>query len=236
MAETYNINGIILKRMPFREVDSLITVYSREKGKLFLVARGTKKISSKLAGHIEPLSSSKIMVARGKIYDYLSAVVSDDSFRFIKEDLDKIKIASRGIKVFNELVKENLSEEKLFLVLHNFLEFLNQKHVKVENELFSSVFILKLLSELGYRPVFNQCVECGNKFSNENLKFDFSKSGIICSECQCDNQHLILTPNAIDALLLILKLEYKELNNENINNNYKEINHFVKLFYKYNFV
>ena len=47
MEETYNTKAIILNRQPFRERDSRVTIFSLERGKLILVARGTKKITSK---------------------------------------------------------------------------------------------------------------------------------------------------------------------------------------------
>ena len=69
MEETFNTKAIILKREPFWEADTRVVVYSLEKGKLHLIARGTKKISSKLAGHLEPMNFVDLMVVRGKQFD-----------------------------------------------------------------------------------------------------------------------------------------------------------------------
>ena len=55
MDETYNFEAIVLNRYAFRESDSRVILYSREKGKLELVARGTKKIKSKIS-YIELLN------------------------------------------------------------------------------------------------------------------------------------------------------------------------------------
>ena len=56
------------------------------------------------------------------------------------------------------------------------MDFLNNKNIEVEDELFLGIYTLKLLSELGFRPVLDQCVECGCSVSADNIKFDLVKN------------------------------------------------------------
>ena len=76
--------AIILKREAFLENNSRVFIYSQNFGKLDLVARGTQKISSKLAGHIEPLNLCEIMIIKGKQYNYLGSALCENSFLNIK--------------------------------------------------------------------------------------------------------------------------------------------------------
>ncbi len=105
MEATYQIKAIILNRMAFSEDDTKVIIYSQTKGKLELVARGTKKIKSKLAGHVEPITLSDLMVVHGRQYDYVGNAVTQKSFANVKSDLDKLMIVGRIISIFNKIIK-----------------------------------------------------------------------------------------------------------------------------------
>lgn len=153
MEETFYTKAIVLKRTAFREVDSKVTVYSLEKGKLDLVARGTKKILSKLAGNLEPISLVGVMVIRGKQFDYVGAINGENIFAKIKQDLDKVNIAGEIIKIFDRLVKENEPDKNLFSLLGNFFIYLESLSNEY-NRIIELIFKLKFLDSLGYRPDF----------------------------------------------------------------------------------
>lgn len=155
MQDTYYIKAIILKRTSFREYDSKVTVYSLEKGKIDLVARGTKKILSKLAGHLEPLTLTDIMVVRGKQFDYIGSAVSENVFKELKHNYEKLNLAGEAINIFNKLVKEEEPDRKLFSLLGNFFIYLNNLSDNF-NQPLSIAFKIKLINHLGYRPNFKK--------------------------------------------------------------------------------
>jgi len=59
------VEAVILRHADWGEADRLLTLYSREQGKLRAIAKGVRKIQSRKAGHLEPFTRSKIMLARG---------------------------------------------------------------------------------------------------------------------------------------------------------------------------
>src|SRR4030042_5207268 len=75
----YTANGIILKRRGWGEADKIITVFTREYGKLRLMAKGVRKLTSRRSGHLEPFRMVKITVHAGKKMDYITEVESDNS-------------------------------------------------------------------------------------------------------------------------------------------------------------
>ncbi len=129
MEATYPTKAIILKREPRGEDGSRVVVYTPDKGKLELVARGTKKIQSRLAGHIEPLCLSNIMVIRGKRFDYIGSAVSENSCLNIKNNLDKIQAAGKAVRIFNKLVKEGQADKETFRLLKDWLNILNEQNI-----------------------------------------------------------------------------------------------------------
>lgn len=217
MDDTKHSQAIILNRSDYRESDSLITCYTRNFGKLSLVARGTKKIKSKLAGHLEPISLADILVVKGKGFDYVGSALGTDAFLGIKDNLNKIYYAGRSIGWFNRLVKEEQVDERLFLLLSYWLEVLDNyppaEFTKENGELFFIFFALKLMAELGYKPEMHQCLNCHEKIKPGKNYFNLKNGGIICDNCLekerqtqeiSSNELLTISDNCIKLMRFIM--------------------------------
>ncbi|MDP2736294.1 MAG: DNA repair protein RecO [bacterium] len=240
MEETFNVKALILNRKPFSEDGSKVTVYSENLGKLELVARGTKKIKSKLAGHLEPISLAEIMVVRGKQYNYIGAAVSQNCYASIKNDLAKLEAAGQAIRIFNKIIKAEQADVEIFKLLNNFLDVLNEEATgKNSLELLLWLFIFKLLVKLGHKPELYNCVNCQIKISPLGNKFDLAKGGLVCEKCltkPAEMNQLIISENSIKILRLADKSNFKELDKVSLNINIKrEVINIIGLFYNYNF-
>jgi len=181
--------AIILNRQSYRENDSLVVIYSLKYGKERLAARGTKKLHSKLAGHLEPLSLVDVMILEGKSGLYLGSAITRDAYLEIKADLNKIYYAGRALSWFNNLVKDREADEKLFFLLGEWLEIVNnyldldQKFSKERGELFLVAFWLKLLTTLGYSLQLQECLDCHKKIKAGENYFNLVNGGLICRDC-----------------------------------------------------
>lgn len=239
MEETYNIKALILNHRPFLEDGSKITVYSENSGKLELAARGTKKIKSKLAGHLEPISLAEIMVVRGRRYDYIGAAVSEDCYANIKNNLSKIKAAGEAIKIFNSIIKFGESDQEIFSLLKNYFDFLNGASIKSDYDLFVQLFIFKLLIKLGHGPELYNCVNCRIKIVPAGMKFDLTKGGLVCARCSPKEDkanQLTISENSVKLLRLAEKNEFIKLFKIKIDKKIEnEIVKIVSSFLNYNF-
>jgi len=236
MEETFNIKALILNRKPFSEDGSRVTAYSENLGKLDLVARGTKKIKSKLAGHLEPISLVEIMVVRGKQYNYIGAAVSRESYANIKNNFDKIKAAGEVIKVFNLIIKFGESDQNIFLLLKDYFNFLDGASAKTDYDLFVQLFIFKLLIKLGHRPELYSCVNCRKKISPSGNKFDLARGGLVCAKCSGHNQFMQLTisDDCIKLLRLADKYDFNKLVKIKVNKKIeREIANIISSFLNY---
>lgn len=204
MEETFTARAIVLKREPFRERDSRIIVYSEDRGKLELIARGTARAASKLAGHIEPLNLVDLMVVRGKQFDYVGTALNADFFYQLKTDFDKIKIVAPALGKLNSLLKPGIQDEVIFKNLRNFLEFINSFQAKdvYKYELLSAMFLLQTIIRLGYRPELHHCLHCRRQLAAKGNTFSLRQGGIICQTCakHKDKDDLTITENAIKIL------------------------------------
>lgn len=243
MEETYNIKAIILNRKSFSECDSRVVVYSRENGKLELTARGAKKIKSKLAGHLEPISLTDIMVIRGRRYDYVGAAVSENYFSNIKNDLAKLILAGRAVKVVEKLIKPGLPDEKIFELLKDYFKALAAAKDNFEMAIW--FFILKFMAELGHQPELSVCLNCGKKILPEKNRFDLARGGLVCGRCadfKDANQpaspagRLAVSDDGIKLLRLALKCNFERLAKVKISKKLGgEAGEVIDSFFKYNF-
>jgi DNA repair protein RecO (recombination protein O) len=150
MEATYTTEGIILNRQAWRESDSRLTIYTRQAGKLQLVARGLQKSQSKLSGHLEPLNRSSLMIVNGRAFSYVGAARSLDCFYHLKQDLDKLLCVRSWLAIFNRQVGESQADPKLYALLSASLHFFNRiKASPLYYQTLTNLFHIKLQILLG---------------------------------------------------------------------------------------
>ena len=133
--------GIILKEADLNEVDRLLTIYTKELGKIRVSAKGVKKLESKLRYSIEPMSLVQLILVEGKNYLILKDSVIINQFLEIKKDLNKFKKVKEIVEIIDEaIVGEEKDEDIWKLILQSF------KDLNIND------FKKKLISLLGYDP------------------------------------------------------------------------------------
>lgn len=240
MEETYRASAIILSSQPFRECDGRKIIYSLEKGRLSLVVRGVKKMKSKLAAHLEPISLSEIMVIRGRQFDYVGAAVSRNCYFSIKNDLSALEAVGRAIRVFNKLVNQEEGDRNIFSLLKSFLDFLNKEvgNSQEKNlEIWADFFILKLLALSGYEPEMHGCLSCHKKIVPSENYFDLNRGGLICQKCLAGSKNILpISDNCIKVLREGLRKDFDSLKKLKIDENLeKEIHGIMDGFYQHCF-
>lgn len=145
---TYTVQGIILKRKNIGEADRILTVFTKEQGKLQIKAKGVRKIASKRASHIEPLNKTSLTIYKGSGMPVLTEATSSEQFNTIKSDLSKVGFAYHICELIDGLCPENQENEAIFRLVEEMFE----KLATVEENVATAIheFELKLLSLLGY--------------------------------------------------------------------------------------
>lgn len=114
--------GIVLARTNYGEADRILTVLSSDQGKIRLLAKGVRKIKSRLAGGIELFSINDItyIVGRGELGTLTSARVFRN-FGNIVKDVNRTMFTYDILKLLNTLTEDN-PEQEYFTVLARALE------------------------------------------------------------------------------------------------------------------
>lgn len=129
----FRTEGIIIKRRNFGEADRLITVLTRNHGKILVKAAGVRKITSRRSAHIELLNHAILNVYKGNNFPILTEATMVDDYVAIKTDFNKIGIAYHLCELVDGLCPENQENSNVFSLLKNTLNQLsNQDEVMTE--------------------------------------------------------------------------------------------------------
>lgn len=138
--------GIILKKAGLNEVDRLLTVYTKELGKVLISAKGVRRLESKLRYSIEPISYVQLILVEGKNFLILKDTVLKNQFLKIKKDLEKIKIAKEIVDLIDEAIAGEEKDENIWKLILNIFKDLNTGKIDLKE------FQKNLIELLGYDP------------------------------------------------------------------------------------
>lgn len=118
---SFIVEGIVLKRRNIGEADRILTVLTKQYGKMSIKAVGVRKISSKRSSHIEPLNHVVMSLYKGKAMPILTEITTQESFTDIKTDLQKIGFAYHLCELVDGLCPEGQENGRVFNLLHTVL-------------------------------------------------------------------------------------------------------------------
>lgn len=179
----YRTQGFILQKTDRGETDRLFTFYTKDFGKLDLLARAERKIKSKLRGGLELFYLSEVEFIQGKAQKTLTDAILLNSFQGLRKDLKKLSVAKRISNVLLRVVKGQEPDEKMWQLLEEAFEKLeNWKGDKVN--ILYHYFLWNLLSILGYQMDLFSCVFCQKKVNPQDLSFSAKHGGLVCGDCK----------------------------------------------------
>lgn len=150
----YNYTAIVLGKRKLGETDRIYTFYTKEAGKIKAVAAGVRKPRAKLAGHLETLNRSAIMVARSRGLGKIASAVTEGYQGALKADLDILGRVLRAVRQFERFVDESVVDEGLYELLINFLDLMDRlagERAGERAKLIEQAFMFQLFDRLGYR-------------------------------------------------------------------------------------
>jgi DNA repair protein RecO (recombination protein O) len=200
---------LILKGTEFRETSRIVTAYTRDHGKLRLVARGALRPTSRFGGALESFTHAGIIFYRRESRDLyaLSEAVILDSFEGLVHDAVRLGVAGAGVELLDRTTPWEAENRRLFELLLGYLRVISG----VPRAGFRSVFLsfaLKLSSLLGYGPELAVCVRCHRGIRDGDPgSFNVRRGGVVCFSCQGGEGNAPrLSPGAIRALRVLQSL------------------------------
>lgn len=173
--------AIVLRHTDWGEADRLLTLYTRDQGKVRAVAKGARKINSRKAGHLEPFTRVKLQLARGRDLLIVTQAESLDAYQPLREDLTRMSAAAYIVELLDRFVPD---EEVAVPLLYRMLtETLARLAAESDPWLPVRYYEMRLLDFLGFRPQLFECANCGRDILPEDQFFSYSAGGVICPRC-----------------------------------------------------
>lgn len=141
MLSSSKVEGIVLSRRNFAEADKIITLFTREQGKIKVVAKGIRRIKSRRAPHLELFNHVSLVLHKGKTFHI---VTEAKTISKIAVDLKIAAYLFYLCEVFDKILPEHQPHEEIFA---EFLKNLNNPNEKTVKN-----FVVESLWNLGYLP------------------------------------------------------------------------------------
>lgn len=153
----FRTEGIILKRKNFGEADRILTVFTRQRGKISVLAKGVRRITSRRAGNVELLNRVIMFLHQTKGMPILTEAKSIDTYPKLKGDLTLSTYTFHIIELVDKLTAENQENPLLYEMLAEVLSRLSKK----PRQIFIRAFEAKILSNLGFISFMREIREIG---------------------------------------------------------------------------
>ncbi|HEX6386505.1 MAG TPA: DNA repair protein RecO [Anaerolineae bacterium] len=178
---TFRTEAVVLRRTDFGEADRLVTLYSRDFGKVKAIAKGARKPQSRKTGHVELFMRSKFLLARGRDLDIITQAEMVEGHPALREDLVRTTYASYAVELLDRFtVEEDQHLEVYDLLVEALKWFAGGEDVMLAARFYE----LRLLSLAGFRPQLFHCVNCGDAIEEQDQFFSAELGGLLCPDCQ----------------------------------------------------
>ena len=181
----YSTRAIVIGRHNIGEADRIMVLLTPEKGVIRGVAKGVRRIKSRMAGHLELFSESELMLAEGRNMDTITSARLQHHMA-INDDYDRMRLAYLFSEMVNRLGAESEHHEGLFKLMHDTYDSLAKDPPDQTIELW---FKLNLLDRLGYRPELRACMICQTSDGEREHLFNPELGGIVDMGCSSPGNH-----------------------------------------------
>lgn len=169
----------MIRRSDVGEADRMLTLLTPQ-GKRRVVAKGVRKTTSRLAGHIELFTHATMLLAVGRSRDIITQSSILESFDALRGDLERISAAYYAAELIDRMTEDEDENRRAFELLVGALRALD---AGAGADLVLRHYELHLLDSLGYRPQLHQCAVCQELLTEETRHYSTAAGGALCQRC-----------------------------------------------------
>ena len=203
---TWKTEGIVLRVRNLGEADRIVTLYTKERGKLNVVARGARRIRNRLLSPTQVFTHGRYLIFPGKGLHNLSQADIINSGQNLRDDLEKFAYAS----YITELLDSSTAEEDPSLEVFALLAGTLSLGEKGRLQLAARAFEIRLMRALGYEPELYSCLNC--RESLQGNVFFTEEGGVLCHRCKGEvPDAMSLTNGTWELMKKLLEWEFSKL-------------------------
>jgi DNA repair protein RecO (recombination protein O) len=180
----YRTLGFVFKKEDRGEADQIFKIFTKDFGKIEVLGKGIRKISSKLRSQIDIFYVSEIEFIQGKIYKRLTDTLLVEKFKNLRKSFKRLSIAYKISEILDWLIKGEERDERIWnLILETFKNLDNPNLPFIVCNLQFYYFFWNLVSILGQRPELYYCCICQKRLKPGKIYFNEKEGGTICPIC-----------------------------------------------------
>lgn len=219
--------GIILLENNMGDFDKMVTLLTPA-GKIGCAAKGSRRNNSSLMAGTQYLCFGDYVLYKGNNSYKINSCETIEVFYNIRTDLDKLKYAAHITKIVNDVTDENQNTYRILQLILNTLYVISETDRNLN--LVLSIFRLRLLCIMGFRPQIGKCCCCSD---TTNIKFfSIKDSSVKCEKCgRTDKSAISISPSTYDAIRYIVGSDAKKIFSFDIpEDSIKELDLVTKIF------
>ncbi len=175
----YRTEALIVKRSDLGEADRIVLI-ATPGGNRRVMARGVRKTTSRLAGHLELFTHTLLLLARGRSLDVVTQSHVLHAFPLLRRDFARLSHAYYVAELYQALVGnyETDTAQPFALLVQAYQALERTRTI----DLLLSAYELHLLEYSGYRPHFHHCAQCQQVLTEDATTFSPALGGMLCAE------------------------------------------------------
>ncbi|WP_107838044.1 DNA repair protein RecO [Metasolibacillus meyeri] len=199
--------GIVLKARAYGESNKIVTLLTREAGKVAVMARGAKKPTSRLAGITQPFMYGLYLVQRTTGMGTLQQGEHLNAMRTLQTDIRATAYASYIGELVDRLVEEGEPQPFAFEVVRQALLAIDEGY---DPEAIALFVDWKMLPFAGVQPILHACASCGA--ADGEFAFSFAQGGFLCHRCYHHDPYIIrLSPTQLKLIRMFYMMPIEQV-------------------------
>ncbi len=217
----YDTESIVVNTIDLGEADLLVTLFTREYGKIKAVARGARILKSRYSGFFQPLLVLNTLYFGNERQElYRMASIDPVKVYDISSSMDKMFTAFCMMEVLEHCCGPGEINLPMYRLALEGIELLDSGD---QGPNLALCFAMRGLSVAGYMPHLKDCIACGGDLSGDKLRFSPSRGGVLCNRCLSGaGEHFPISMGCLKFLVATLGLDLKRSSRIKLNQNLKE--------------
>lgn len=221
----YKIEGVILRTTDFGDSNRVITIYTRDFGKIEVNAYGCRRAKNPLSGALQMFNLISAEINQGAKVDSIKEADVIKFYPNLMADIEKIAYASLFFEVVDRMTLPKFPEVGIYDLILKALPTLDERNAKIA----ALIGICQFMEFSGEQLNYFHCVHCGAEIETDAV-FSLNDGGAVCMNCVDAAGGVLSYPNNLrQSFYKILNFDWKE----HLNFNLKEINSAEEIILKY---
>ncbi len=223
--KSYKIEGVILRTTDFGDSNRVVTIFTRDLGKIEVNAYGCRRAKNPLSGALQMFNLISAEINHGAKLDNIKEADIIKFYPNLTADIEKLAYASLFFEIVNRMTLPKFPEVGIYDLILKILPALNYRNSKIA----ALIGIFQFMEFSGVQLNYFHCVHCGAEIEND-AAFSLSDGGAVCQNCiDAASDILNYSNNLRETFYKILNFDWQQ----HLNFNLKEIDAAEKIILRY---